>query len=897
MNRSAPLFDTPTPAEAEAPSPAPFDALAAGYDSTFSESLLGRLLRDSVHEEMTGAFRAGDHVLDLGCGTGEDARRLAERGVRVYGIDLSTEMVKLARAKTTGLDVRLEVGDLSDLHVSAGDGAFNGALANFGSLNSVRSCGALARSLGRLVRPGGRVFLVVMGRWCPWEWLWYASRGSLRTALRRLRGSAGSSAGTVYYPSPDELIEVFAGSFEHVRTCGIGVLLPPTSASDLVARHGAFFRRAARLERRIRHTAAAARFNDHFLLELRRREIASLPRFACPSCLAVLAQSHGSEHLRCPEEDILFERRDGILHLVSPERASRFEQFVSEYDQVRHAEGRGAESPEYYRALPFKDTTGRFARDWKIRAAGFGELVRSVVRPLEREPGRRLELDREHARRLAPELGRQRQPERRVLRILDLGSGCGWMSYRLARRGHQVFAVDLRTDARDGLGAHAHYGGAFTPVCAEFDRLPFIDRSFDLVIFNASFHYSENYERTLNEVLRVLAEDGRIAILDTPLYRRSFSGAWMVAARERDFMRRFGFASNSIKSQHFLTPARLRELSAETGLSWTIHQPWHGFRWALRPIKARLRRCCEPARFAVIEGRARLDVEGEIRSSRPLVAARLVGRAYYRATRLLTYGGLESKAPGQPGHVKTQSAPGSTTQPIIAEPTTVNITNGRAGHPASSQEATRRFEVTGRSSSSAAPETHTIRAAGLHLEIAIGVFDPVLYRSGGFLADVVRRRDLEGRAVLDLGTGSGIAAIVAALWGARVTATDVSSSALACAARNAERYAVDIDLRRSDLFEKLGDRHFDIILFNPPYFTGEPANEADCAWRSSDGIDCFAAGLDRHLKDTGYALVVLSTDGACPRYLRTLDRSGFLLARVASTRFLNETLTVYRIAP
>ena len=796
-----------------APAPAPFDALATGYDRTFSESLLGRLLRDGVHEEMSGAFQAGDLVLDLGCGTGEDARRLAERGVRVVGIDLSAEMIRIAREKTAGLDVRLEVGDLSDpstLWGGAREGAFDGAIANFGALNSARSCRAPARSLGRLVRPGGRVFLVVMGRWCPLEWLWFASQGHLGTAFRRVHGSARSSTGMVYYPTPAELTAEFAGSFEHIRTCGIGVLLPPTSASELVEHHGALFRRAARLERRIRHTAAAARFNDHFLLELRRREDPLPTRFACPSCGALLEESDPKGDLRCPEEDISYAQRDGIFHLIAPERAPRFEQFVSEYDEVRHAEGRGAYSSEYYRALPFVDTTGRFARDWRIRAAGYRELVRSVVAPLERECS--------------------------VLRILDLGSGCGWMSGRLAQRGHRVFAADLRTDARDGLGAHVHYGGDFTSVRAEFDRLPFTGGSFDLVVFNASFHYSENYERTLKEVLRVLAVRGRIAVVDTPMYRRSFSGAWMVAARERDFVRRFGFASNSIKSEHFLTPARLRKLSAATGLTWTLHQPRHGLRWAMRPIKARLRRCCEPARFPVIEGHPRLDVESELRASRPRVAARTVGRAYYRAKRLLVDGGRRT-------------------------------------------------------------ETRIIHAAGLRLEIAAGVFDPVLYRSGAFLAEVVRRLDLEGCSVLDLGTGSGIAAIVAALWGARVTATDVSSSALACAGRNADRFAVDIDLRRSDLFEKLPDRRFDIILFNPPYFTGRPADESDCAWRSSDGIDRFAAALPRHLNDGGYALIVLSTDGACPHYLRTLDRSGYRLARVASRRFLNETLTVYRVAP
>lgn len=146
------------------------------------------------------------------------------------------------------------------------------------------------------------------------------------------------------------------------------------------------------------------------------------------------------------------------------------------------------------------------------------------------------------------------------------------------------------------------------------------------------------------------------------------------------------------------------------------------------------------------------------------------------------------------------------------------------------------------------------------------------------------------------GIGSGIGVIVAALRGARVTSTDVSRPALECADRNADAYAAEVDIRKSDLFDALGGERFDLILFNPPYFRGAPRGDADYAWRSPDLFDRFVRELPDHLTESGFALIALSTDGACPDYLRMLDRAAFRLARVARRRFANETLTVYRVA-
>src|SRR5262249_56941629 len=138
-------------------------------------------------------------------------------------------------------------------------------------------------------------------------------------------------------------------------------------------------------------------------------------------------------------------------------------------------------------------------------------------------------------------------------RVPELGAGVGWLSYRLAELGHHPFAVDLSTEDRDGLGAARHYEPPWPRVQAEFDRLPLADGQADVVIFNASLHYSTDYRITLGEALRVLRPAGKVVILESPLYRHDHSGRRMVAERHAAFERSYGTRSDSVPSIEYLT--------------------------------------------------------------------------------------------------------------------------------------------------------------------------------------------------------------------------------------------------------------------------------------------------------------------------------------------------------
>jgi SAM-dependent methyltransferase len=289
---------------------------------------------------------------------------------------------------------------------------------------------------------------------------------------------------------------------------------------------------------------------------------------ACPDCRTLL------EGTRCPTCAVSYEREAGIWRFLSEPRARAFARFEHEYHVVRRAEGWGSDDGAYYRALPWRDTSGRFTDLWRIRAISFRTLLRHIL---------------EHREGVRP------------LRILDLGAGNCWLAYRLAQRGHHVGAVDIQTDSRDGLGAWYHYDAPFTVLQAEFDHLPLADGQADLAIFNGSLHYSTDFAATLREALRVLARDGSIAVLDSPMYPATASGAAMVDERQARFQRTYGFASDALPSEHYLTPARLSELA----LRWHVIRPFRGWRWAVRPWWARLRGRRAPADFPVILGSRR----------------------------------------------------------------------------------------------------------------------------------------------------------------------------------------------------------------------------------------------------------------------------------------------------
>lgn len=264
-----------------------FDLVAPEYDAAYGptgNAVMGWLRQESLALLME-TFPRGSQLLEIGCGTGEEALRLAREGRSILATDVSPKMASQAHTKAAaeGLGDRvsalvLPAGKIGALHPKA---PFDGAYASFGALNCEPDLKSVASELARLLRPEGYFVCSVMARWCPFEIGWYMLHARPRTALRRLRGGwqqapVAGSADTratvpVRYLSTGDVAGTFDPAFELQQVFSLPLLLPPPYLDKLFRRHRALFARLEPWERRLRVRRPWRNWGDHLALVMCKR--------------------------------------------------------------------------------------------------------------------------------------------------------------------------------------------------------------------------------------------------------------------------------------------------------------------------------------------------------------------------------------------------------------------------------------------------------------------------------------------------------------------------------------------------------------------------------------------------------------------------------------------------
>lgn len=253
-----------------------FDALAADYDRDFTHTAIGQYLRGEVHERLLMHFPARSSVLEMGCGTGEDALFLAQHGVQVTATDASEKMLAVAREKTRNTSgVTFGKLDLRALNEGDFNQAYQGAFSNFGALNCLDDWRPLAAWLAARIQPGGKVCLGIMSPLCVWETAWHGLHLDFKVAFRRQRGStfqadAHSEAIAITYPTVRHITRDFAPHFRRVYVRPLGVCVPPSDVYGVIEKRPRLLRLLLAAERRFGKMAALALFGDHYWIEFER---------------------------------------------------------------------------------------------------------------------------------------------------------------------------------------------------------------------------------------------------------------------------------------------------------------------------------------------------------------------------------------------------------------------------------------------------------------------------------------------------------------------------------------------------------------------------------------------------------------------------------------------------
>ncbi len=198
---------------------------------------------------------------------------------------------------------------------------------------------------------------------------------------------------------------------------------------------------------------------------------------------------------------------------------------------------------------------------------------------------------------------------------------------------------------------------------------------------------------------------------------------------------------------------------------------------------------------------------------------------------------------------------------------------------------------------------HSVQVGDMRLQVYRSVFDPKLHFTSDYLARFLLRSDAvkPGSNVLDMGTGSGIAAIAAARAGAgQVVAVDINPAAVRAVEVNARQHGLSerIQAMQGDMFVPVEGQRFDLIITNPPYLRGTADSVAALAYMGGSNLewfDRFASGAGVHLLPQGSILMVLGDIADTEIIIGRFVEKGWMVSIVAHRELIIEGLTIYRL--
>lgn len=263
----------------------PFDHIASTYNTHFTQTVISQLQRKRVWrylEEITPELH-GLEILELTCGTGEDADLFGERGFNIVATDLSEEMLKVTQQKIQQYSLQHKISsyyiDLDTFDETVFNKKFDLVFSNFSGINCINPGGMqkLLRKLPSILAPGGRLVAVVMPKRCLWEAVHFSMRLQFSKAFRRwtnkgVQNDPESSAKTWYY-QPRLLAKWARQSFGVVRTMPVGIVVPPGYLERFFRRRKRTLFKLYSLEKKLSRFSFLSGFSDHYIIDLQLKSV------------------------------------------------------------------------------------------------------------------------------------------------------------------------------------------------------------------------------------------------------------------------------------------------------------------------------------------------------------------------------------------------------------------------------------------------------------------------------------------------------------------------------------------------------------------------------------------------------------------------------------------------
>ncbi len=259
---------------------AAFSKQASVFDHIYGSDTIIEYKRKRVRDHLMKFLPPQSYILELNAGTGDDAIYFAQQDHTIHAIDISTGMQEMLakKIKQNNLENKItyELCSFTDLENLQKPGPYDCVFSNFAGLNCTNELEKVLSSFFFLLKPGGLVTLVVLPKFCLWEFILFF-KGKFKTAFRRFTGNKGTKAHIegeyfrCWYYNPFFIKKHLNNSFDILSVEGLCTLVPPSYMQGFAEKHPKLYRYLEKKENKWKASWPWKSIGDYFIITLQRK--------------------------------------------------------------------------------------------------------------------------------------------------------------------------------------------------------------------------------------------------------------------------------------------------------------------------------------------------------------------------------------------------------------------------------------------------------------------------------------------------------------------------------------------------------------------------------------------------------------------------------------------------
>ena len=254
---------------------ADFDQAAKNYDSSFTFSEIGKMQRNLVYKQLQKPLANCKTILEINCGTGEDAFWLHNQGFLETATDISEKMIAVAQSKSKEKYPNFTVLDIKK--IAEETHFFDMIFSNFGGLNCLSKAELqdFFTNANAILSKNRFLTLVIMPKNTLWEQFYFAIKFDFKKAFRRKNEFAianvdGENVKTYYY-NPKDIVHLSKFNFKILEIKPIGFFIPPSYLESFFKNKKTLLKSLNFLENSIKNCSFLSKYADHYIITLQKK--------------------------------------------------------------------------------------------------------------------------------------------------------------------------------------------------------------------------------------------------------------------------------------------------------------------------------------------------------------------------------------------------------------------------------------------------------------------------------------------------------------------------------------------------------------------------------------------------------------------------------------------------